>query len=507
MRRAFSGLIWLVSIPLALCLPMLAGTAQAQVPTDFLTQQVCLSGSTVTNADPVSCATSRRHLNVGEALPYHKIDLVGAQISDSFPVGDLQGVTRAVQSYFFTSEINADPRFPNMVYFNASHGGYNILGADENNLFFRGTYDPAGGWQPWWTSDCKAKGWLIAPNTSAAFTAGNMTSQTRMYPSCPGTVVVTPASVEWTYGQVTYATSKQLYSIVSTHFASDGTSGGYYGPAETTYLTREYGVTRWEAWSLTQPANYTIVTAQCPNVSYTKTMHSQTYYMVDCRDWSTVTTSYSPWDPTAHSPGSGLGDANAMVWPVDPLYTSWNWLENTHIGGPYTNNGSPGCIVGPWDRINSPDVLNWAWDSTNYSPFNTVPVSGSTAYANTGNCTLLWSTPSAGGGQSLYQRIQIAPGGTGQVSFGAMMWAPGFTTGTAPQVTVRLFQSAADGSLISYTDISANLSAHPTTFESSFTLNTATKWLTLTFYPWKANTNYEMTGAWISPKEIIAIPH
>lgn len=492
MRSAFSGLFWLLS--LALALPAIA---QAQVPTEFLTQQVCLSGGTVTNADPVTCPGSRRHLNVGEALPYHKIDLYGSQISDSFPIADLRGITQAVQTYFFTSSINADPRFPNMVYFDAAHGGYNILGADGDNLFFRGTYDPSGGWQPWWTSDCKAKGWLIAPNTSAAFSPGSMASPTKMYPSCPGTVTVTPSSVEWAYAQFTYATSKQLYSIVSTHFASDGTAG-YWGPAEITYLTREYGVTRWEAWSLDQPANYTIVTAQCPGVSYSKTMHGATYYMVDCRDWSTVTTSYAPWDPAGHSPGSGLGDANAMVWPVDPLYTSWNWLENTHVGGPYTNNGGTGCIVGPWDRINSPDVLNWAWDSATPSPFNTS--------TTTGNCTLIWSTPSAGGGQALYQRIQITPGGTGQVSFGAMLWAPGFTTGTAPQVTVRLFQNAANGSLISYTDISANLSGHPTTFDSSFTLNAATKFLTLTFYPWKANTNYEMTGAWIAPKELIVIP-
>ena len=495
-------------------MPLAIGVAHASVPTDFLTQQVCISGGVVTNADPVTCPTSRRHLNVGEALPYHKIDLLGIQISDSYPIADLNGVSKAVQTYFYTSTYQAhpDPRFTGMVHFNAQDGGYNILGADSSNIFFRGTWDPAGGWQPWWTSGCQAKGWLVAPNTSSAFAFGSMGSPTMMYPDCPGTgpVAVTNSWVDWDYHPVTYAaagTPKTLDSIVSFHFAGDGT-GGVWGPAEVVYLTQEYGVTRWEAWSddpaATTPSQ---VMAQCPSSLYSATLHTHSYKMVDCHDWSTIDTSMAPWDPTGHAPGGTPVQNNPLTFAVDPLYTSHNWLKNTHIGGPYAANTGPSCDSAYWNWINSPAPLTWAWDNTNYSPFNTLPQPSSTAYAPTGNCTMVFTTPSTVGGQALYQQITLPVSGSGQVGFGGMMWAPDDTDEdlASPHMTVRLFQLDSSGSIITWDDIEADLSSHPNSWGSSFTLSNSAKYLTIAFYPWAANTRYEVTGAWVAPLEPIAV--
>lgn len=495
---------------LALLMWNFAGGAQAQVPTDFLTQQVCVVSGVVTSTDPVYCTGTTRHLNIGEALPYHKIDMAHSQISDSYPVASYipDDGHSAVQTYFFTDDINSDPRFPGMVHFNAAHGGYNILGADSSNIYYKGTFDPAGGWQPWWTSDCKAKGWLIAPSTSAALSYGSMASPTMMYPDCPGTVPVNSlSSVEWNYYQVYYAAGKQLNSIVSFHFASNGT-GGSWGPLEVIYLTREYGVTRWEGWSdAANAVTPDAAKAQCPNSLYSASIHGHTYTLVDCRDWSTIITDYAPWDPAGHSPGTNPGDANALVWPVDPLYTNGNLLKNTHVGGPYSIGSSPVCSLANWGLVNSPAAINTDWDPTNLSPFNTLPVPGSTPYVATGNCTLRFWTPGpVVGGQAVYQQIAIMPGSTYPMSFGAMLWAPEYTTGTPPHITARLFQLSSTGALITYSDIDADLSSHPTTFRQSFTLNASTAYLTLTFYPWVANTKYEMTGAWIAPTQTMASP-
>lgn len=118
-----------------------AQPAQAQVPTDYLVQMVCVDGSnTPIFADPVSCPSSRRKLQVGEPLPYHKIDTGDYQISDSFPITDVNGVTEAVQTYFFTQDFYIDPLFSNRVRY-TMNGGYNIIGSDNNHVYFRGTGD------------------------------------------------------------------------------------------------------------------------------------------------------------------------------------------------------------------------------------------------------------------------------------------------------------------------------------------------------------------------------
>jgi hypothetical protein len=468
---------------------------------EYLVQQVCLdSGGNVTNSDPYSCSMTR-HLEPGEPLPYHKTEYDTTpsntsdmlQVSDSFPIN---GSSIAVQTMFNLNDStygSIDPRWPNdMVHFNPKHGGFNILGADGSYLYIRGTFDQTGGWQPWWTSSCAAKGWLLAPSTTIT-SAGSTSVATERYPECPGTVPVVSASVEWSVpASFTYATGKQITSIISTHIAPSG------GQLELVYLTRIYGVTRWERWLRTSDGGPTIdlIKARCPNVSYTKTLNSISYYMADCRDWSSIKPLTTFWDPDGRAPN----DANVLTWPVDPLYTTVNWLKNTHIGGPYTSNSNPldvGCIVNHWDRVNSPAVVNWAFDSgsTDIPPFHTP--------ATSENCTLHFSTPSSGGGgQALYQVQMITPGGGGSLSFGAMLWAPDYTSGTKPGVLVRLFQRNSSGGLISYSDINAEMTNQPATYAGSATLHPNTASVTLAFYPLAHNVDYRITGAWVAPEVV-----
>src|SRR4051794_19257494 len=94
---------------------LFSGPAHASVPTDYLVQEVCLDGGgNVTSADPAYCS-SKRKLNVGESLPYHKIDHSGNWYSDSFPIADTHGMSKAVQTNFRKSRLNSDPLFPGVV--------------------------------------------------------------------------------------------------------------------------------------------------------------------------------------------------------------------------------------------------------------------------------------------------------------------------------------------------------------------------------------------------------
>lgn len=474
-------------------------TAAAQNVTDYMTQQVCVDTNGVALAvDPTTCVvSSRRHLKIGEALPYHKIDLGGYQISDSYPIQtDALAPVRAVQTYFYVPQVGytdptLDPRFGGQPYFNPLHGGYNILGSDGTWLSYDGTYDPAGGWQPWWTADCRPAGWRLVPGGVPPSGYGSDVSPTMSYPDCVGSVPVSASTVEWNHYNVTYAPGKTLDTLVSFHFAEG------YGPAEVTYLTKEYGVTRWEAWIPGTGPTSSGTMGQCPNSLYSATLHGKQFYLFDCHQWTNIVTNLGPWDPK----GRAANDPAILSFPVDPLYTSRNLLTNTHVGGSYGPGGVTGCIVNGWDRVNDPTVLNWAWDSKPSTPTAPWP------FTNGYNCTLIWATPGPIGNQSLFQQVSINPGSTGTYTFGAMLWSPDLASSAPPvPVTIQVVQRNSSNTVIATTNLTANLTGIPATFGGSFQLNSAATSLTLAFRPTVANVLHEITGAWIAPPPTGVIP-
>jgi hypothetical protein len=493
--------------------------AQAQnysgVPTDYLVQKVCVDGNNVAMAmDPVQCPNALRALYPGEALPYHKVDMARVQISDSFPIKDDRGISVAVQSYYYanyttvgafnpaldkTSPAGAffngaypDPRFPNMVHFDAEHGGYNIIGADAYDVFFRGTYDAGGGWQPWWTANCEAKGWKLFPNSAAAFSYGGMNAPSEHHPDCPGQISTQAANAEWNSVEFTFASGKRLQAIYDFFYAPG------YGAIEVNYFTQEYGVTRWEAWRIKDNGQVTdpYFKNQCPNSVYEISQHGRTYYMADCRDWSTIVYPPTRWNP--YGTGVNVGTTSyalPLTWPVDPLYTGTNILKNTHIGGPYSNNGPRSCATVNWDRVNSPTVVNWTFDDRQNTPFT-----------NTGNCTLRFSTPAAQNGQNIFQR-QARPSLSGVYSYGGMFWAPFLADNETALVRVAVEQRDLYGRKVG-TDASftASLSKKPATFSADFKLEDRTSQLVYRIYPLTPNKEYEFTGAWIAKKVVLNTP-
>ncbi|WP_354087420.1 hypothetical protein [Brevundimonas faecalis] len=435
------------------------------------------ANDTAISADPVGCPNSRRKLRVGEALPYHKIDFLDVQISDSYPIADTAGVSRGVQTYFYASEINDDPLFPGMVNFNAEHGGYNILGADAQNVFFRGTFDPSGGWQPWWTSDCRAAGWKLFPNSSAAFAQGGSASPTTYAPACPGQIATSAATVDWDWvPSQTYATGKTMDTIRVHHFAPNSDA------VEVNYFTREYGVTRWEAWRLGTGQTPQLIKDQCPNSLYDAQMRKKAFYLADCHDWSKVVPLTTPWQPAGVSPV----DSRALTWPVDPLYTSRNHLANTHVGGPYAYPGSSSvCQLSPWTTINPTSSMTMGWLAG--APWST-----------NGNCTMTFKVSQVPNGEVVAQTIP-KPNVAGALRYGAMMFAPDWQAGQPkPAVQVQVIERDSTGALTGSDLMTVELTNQPQTFQKAFTPNANTDYLIFALYPLTANSRYAATGAYVA---------
>lgn len=454
----------------AACLAASCAPGEASPPppvdaADYLVQMVCVDANgRPLPADPVACPGSRRKLQVGEPLPYHKVDFTEGQISDSYPIADVNGISRGVQTYFYVSDLSTNPLFPNMVHFNPENGGYNILGADRENVYFRGTFDQGGGWQPWWTGDCRAAGWLLFPSGQQAFTPGAKPSPTQNAATCRGQIHAVASTVEWSHDpQHRYESGKVLDTLRVAHFAPGHAS------AEFNYFTREYGVTRWEAWRQGTGETSEVVRLQCPTGPHDLTLHGKPFYMADCHDWSVIMPLATPWDPDGRSPV----DARAPTWPVDPLYTGANRLRNGYL--PSLPNGE--CSASPWTMSRD---LRLTW-------LDVAPWSGN------GNCTVVISAPSGSGLAALSQEFTARAGDT-RLSFGSLLWAPGGTG----QAAIALAELDADGREIASSVIRVNLTARPQMFTGQLRLSGRATSLRYKIVPLTPQTGVAVTGSFVS---------
>jgi hypothetical protein len=508
-ERIFSRLrtgIGLAGIASILAATAPVAPARADTPLDYMVQQVCDDGAGGhTSADPTTCPTTARKLRIGEALPYHKWDGANAasarQISDSYPIADLYGRARAVSTMVFDNQLTfSDPVF------DAAHpspwiSAYNILIADGSYLSFAGTYDPGRGWQPFWqNSTCSyADSWIVAPKTSLIpFGEGHTVAKlSNAYPNCPTVKNVNKSITYWNnYSNYIYDSGKSLNTIKSWHFSAG--SWGDSDGLEEFMFTKEYGLTRWEAWrarsaSIKSP-NLDAV-SHCPSgvdggINY---YGSNVFYLQDCHDWSHVVASPNgDWDPS-------------KKWHIDPLYYSYNLLSNTHMQCTKSgiaqdcSNGGKCQTIQPWQRSGD---LNWAYDSV-------LQGTGTTA-----NCALKISIPSNYSNQSVYQDVMLpnafgsfdpnlgidlppAPSPYSSYSFGAALWNPIGANGNASVVVQELGYS---DNIIAEHSVQASLSSIPQFFSGAFTIDSQTAKMRFSIRPQTSNVEYEFTEAWVAPQ-------
>lgn len=477
-RAAGLAVLGLIAL-LAGCAPS-PTVAQSSRPTDYLIQMVCVDArDRPVFADPIDCPDTRRKLRIGEPLPYHKVDVGGFQISDSYPVADANGLTLGVQSYFFTDAFDDDPAFPNLVHHDPARGGYNIMGADEDFVFFRGTSDPGAYWQPWWTPDCRAQGWLLYPNDRRAFGRGEAASPATFAPGCEGTIRTNASTVEWAFVPdqpyvADAGRTRRLDSIVVRHFSAG------YGSMETNYFTREYGATRWEAWKPGEGLTPDFLKLRCPASTWQARFHGKTFSMVDCRAWTTlVRPEGGSWDPD----GVSALDPAVRTFPVDPLYTGLNLLRNTHVGGPYEADGSFSCDERGWRPTSAPAPLTPG--SVGAAPWN----------AN-GNCLRTIRAESIPAG-AYSQTVEAPPPGT--YRFGASLFAPDLAAGETAPVEVRVVQHDADGRQVAIERLTASVINRYRTFEGVVVRDPRATDLTFEVSPMRAGVGIAVTGAFVAP--------
>ncbi len=459
----------------------LPGPALSQAPSDYLVQMVCVdqAGSAIFG-DPALCPDSRRKLLPGEALPYHKIDTGGYQISDSFPIVSSDGVSRAVQTYFFTHNLNRDPLFPDQPFQYQPEGGYNIVGADGSWVFFRGTSDPMRHWSPWWGAGCQTNGWRLFPDTGAAFSYGNNVHGLTFSPSCPGAVPSNNALLEWTlYAGFNFIVSttdasknRVLDTLAGYHFSRN--PDGSVGDLEISFFTREYGATRWEAWKRTAPdaATQAAMNARCPGVVHQATFHGATYYMYDCRNWTTIIPPLNgvPWDPD----GFASGNSTVRRWGVDPLYTGTNYLLNTRQPSP--------CTDDHWQVVNAPTSLTLGVDSR--APWAL------------GNCvrTIRSSSTPAG---AYYQSIAAPPARAEPYRFGLSAWQASSGAAAPANLRVEIIQRNGAGVLVGHNVLNASVIDTPRWFEAEFVRSAAATQVFFAIYPDTPAVEFAVTGAFV----------
>jgi ribosomal protein S27E len=456
--------------------------SQASDATDFLIQMVCVDASDrPVFADPVDCPASRRKLRPGEPLPYHKVDVGGYQISDSFPVDDpnpnnFGARTLGVQTYFFTDAWDLDPAFPRQVRLDPARGGYNIMGADADWVAFLGTSDPGAYWQPWWRPDCELGGWRL-------FEAA---SPTTFAPNCEQRIRTSAARVEWRFvadqpyviNPADETKTRRLDSLLVRHFASG------YGSMETNWFTREYGATRWEAWRAGEGLTPEFLKARCPASTYDAVFHGRAMSMVDCRTWTTlIRPEGGAWDPD----GTSGVDPTIRTFPVDPLYLGGNLLWNSHMGGPYVPEGDFTCETRAWDSEGEGAALD-------VGRLTTAPWNGNGACVHTVRAI---TAP----GRDWGQTIEAPP--SGLYRFGASLFAPSLAQGQEMLAELRVTLRDTSGGIVSMERLPVRVTQRYRTFEGRVDVSSQAVEVRFSLVPAQA-VEVAITGAYLASTEPVS---
>lgn len=476
---------------------------------DYLVQDVCgpanggpLDPSVFHDPGaPGGCptGTQRRDLRVGEALPYHKHDRDFAsqhiyQLSDAFPMVHRGGEVRVVHSLDFANHGKA-VRQLTFLQFDYNVDGFNINQYATQYASIVGTADPSGGVQYFIAAN--GDKYLRARNDTAAAALpaqqqlgdsaacstldawglwdkrvfNDPSKASHLFrlnivrdqnPGSPG--FQCPSSYNNAYTtysiqpSLKFASGKTLANVlVQQHWA--GSDAASADSAEKEFFTREYGLTRWEAWekhSQRQPSKF------CDGITHT----AGDWTMVDCRDWS-----YTSADP----------DGGYMVgrFPTPKhLLSGGNWLDTGDFGRGMGN-------VGKWSRPapSSPaNVTNWAL----------------VAEPNTSNRYLVTSPVDSHGGALVYQDIDVRQG-FANVGFGASVWAP--SSGPAAKaVLMELLQRNANGDIVCKTTLNlGDPSRDKKQFRTEQPIVLAGSVSSLRFQIFQASGEVALDNCWVGP--------
>lgn len=308
--------------------------------TSWITKSVCVnSAGVLLAADPYpACPVGAaiRKIAIGDPLPYANIDQGRFQRSDSYPVYAKTGVTLFMHTFDY-------PPFGEFNLYDGSDG-YDVFATLNGFVSFSNTRDGGGYGTTFYGANCAlGDGWRLFPTTNFLSTTEQQTvssisgiywEQTgQSFPgACPtgyGQTTTTYQRVNnVAFGNVAGNPLKTMDALVVTHIS---------GNIERFYFTREYGLTRWEAWNSVAPNP--APTSYC-NVPSSIIVKGLTYYFADCRDWSLT---------------QPLSISKVQPWPL----VNANLLQYAHFNGGFADGNQ---TKGLWHRFYpaTGPVMNWS---------------------------------------------------------------------------------------------------------------------------------------------------
>lgn len=349
----------------------------------WISKSVCVNGAgELLPVDPYPACppnTTVRKIRIGDPLPYANIDQGKYQRADSYPVYDKNRAPIFMHTFDF-------PPFREFNLYDGSDG-YDVYKVLNGFVSIVNTRDGGGYGTTFFGAGCtQGDGWRLFPTTNFLTTSEQQTVSAISGVYWEQSGLSFPGNCPGAYGQTT-----TLYQLVQ------GKSfGGMFGnPVKTMnalmvthiggnierfYFTREYGLTRWEAWNQVAPSP-----APAPHCSGPQsiTVKGKPYYYAACRDWSATTP---------------LQISNVQPWPL----VNANLLQYPHFNpGGFVDTSQ---VQGYWHRLYpaAGPILNWS-GLVSASGGDNLYSSG-TAYVAI-NCGA--SPCPAPGTQAMYQDIPI----------------------------------------------------------------------------------------------------
>lgn len=343
---------------------------------DYIVQKVCLDeNNQVTPEDPYTCS-KKRNLRVGEDLPYSRYN--GSTSTNAYGevvsqteflhnnnIPHLKGYKSHVVSVReWTADSGANRAYRD---FDIAGGdGYDVVEANGAYSSGVGTRDPitTSADFVWWNNQCQPEdGWILFPNdilkdfslrSVVAYLAGG--GQCNPAQGFSDSLTTFQRLNEFEFGN-----GKKMPVVVSNHYGRSNTQEDLLH-IERFYMTKEYGMSRWERWETAQGC---VLAAQFhdqdPNVfcdqdrikkineSWVKlksctgsgfeNLFGQNFFRTACADWTNI----KPLDIPVHA-------FNAPM--TQTFVTSRNLLKSAD----FANRQIDG-----WQRMHAPFEPNWGF--------------------------------------------------------------------------------------------------------------------------------------------------
>lgn len=313
---------------------------------DFLIQDVCVVGGSVTALDPRTCPGTTRNLLVDEALPYRRVtdhvpNTPGGQveISDSFPIRGPDYTPRVVHTFNASTmswpgnersfldfdspplaQLGQQPPPIGSNPFAPHSDGYEVSEVQGTWAALVGTRD-AHGVAPFYAPGCgHDDSWIQFPTSVPAVGTGGYVEarigskrvpfepRTQLNFGCPA-VPQAGAGTFYLRGHWTFNHGEVLETVISSHY--DHPTPEASVAMERFFYTRPYGRTRWESWQKPTSGN----PSPAADTSCTGPTSDLGFVRVACREFTKVVP-----DP--------VGGFEPRSWPVHQFMARGNLIQN-----------------------------------------------------------------------------------------------------------------------------------------------------------------------------------